>query len=168
MNTFSFFWTFLFKYWIIWTFIEMKPCEKFRGKNHYLVELLTTHWHLKCSAVVKTTLTETKTLPRPERTETETRPRLLEVEVETKPRPYISKENHNKTSKCEFMQPLSSYYQWFEVISCFWEGPFSLLSVRHGQKAWVRPVRDWDKTKKTDLEYYNTTEMWVWLHIAFC
>ena len=26
----------------------MKPCEKFRGKNHCLVELLTTHRHLKC------------------------------------------------------------------------------------------------------------------------
>ena len=25
----------------------MKPCEKFRGKNNYLVELLTTHRHLK-------------------------------------------------------------------------------------------------------------------------
>ena len=34
--------------WIIWTFIEMKACEKFRGKNHYLVELLTTHRHVKC------------------------------------------------------------------------------------------------------------------------
>ena len=32
---------FLVKYWIIWTFIEMKPCEKFRGKKLYLVELLT-------------------------------------------------------------------------------------------------------------------------------
>ena len=26
----------------------MKACEKFRGKNHYLVELLTTHRHVKC------------------------------------------------------------------------------------------------------------------------
>ena len=26
----------------------MKPGEKFRGKNYYLVELLTTHRHLKC------------------------------------------------------------------------------------------------------------------------
>ena len=37
----------------------------------------------------------------------------------------------------------SLHYQWFEVISCFWEGPFLLLSVRHGQKAcqrWSWPV----------------------------
>ena len=39
-----------------------------------------------CSVVVKTTPTETKTLPRPESTETETRPRHLEVETETRPR----------------------------------------------------------------------------------
>ena len=47
LDFFSNLW-FLLKYWIIWTFIEMKACEKFRGKNHYLVELLTTHRHLKC------------------------------------------------------------------------------------------------------------------------
>ena len=47
LDFFSNLW-FLLKYWIIWTFIEMKACEKFRGKNHYLVELLTTHRHVKC------------------------------------------------------------------------------------------------------------------------
>ena len=46
-TTFWYLW-FLVKYWMIWTFIEMKACEKFRGKNHYLVELLTTHRHVKC------------------------------------------------------------------------------------------------------------------------
>lgn len=47
MDFFSNLWV-LLKYWIIWTFIEMKPCEKFRGKNHFLVELFTIHRHLKC------------------------------------------------------------------------------------------------------------------------
>lgn len=48
---------------------------------------------------------------------------------------------HQAGSICIWQKSL--HYQWFEVISCFWEGPFSLLSVRHGQKAyqrWSRPV----------------------------
>ena len=39
---------FLVEYWIIWKFIENKPCEKFRRTIHYLVELLTTQRPLKC------------------------------------------------------------------------------------------------------------------------
>ena len=43
---------------------------------------------------------------------------------------------HRAGRSCSWGKAL--HYQWFEVMSCVWGGPLSLLSVRHGQKAYQR------------------------------